>query len=231
MQPRENLGAVLTRARGRKSIKDLAREVGVHENTIGRYERGERLPDVKFLAAFAVATGESFSALLNACLKDAGIDGILVEDAHNSSPGQDEEHVHRRPSRSIPVVGLAECELEGWYRREDLAFATTAPPDLADPDAFAVIAVGISMVPEGVRAGHLCICSPAATPAPGDLVYLEERNGNASLKIFVGADAEWVEFRGYLPPDEAGAQAPYIDKRTRASLARIAPVVYVKRRL
>ncbi len=221
----------LARKRSGRSRQALAAKLGIHRETLGRYERGERLPDVKFLAAFAVATGESFSALLNACLKDAGVDGVLAEDAPDAVMGEDAEHVERRPSRSIPVIVLAKCGLKGWYRREDMAVTACAPPDLADPDAFAVIAVGTCMVPEGVRAGYLCVCSPAATPAPGDLVYLEERRGNASLKIFVSANAEWVEFKGYLPPDEAGSQAPYIDKRTRTSLARIATVVNIKRRL
>lgn len=209
----------------------MATAMKVAANTISNYEVGNRLPDVDFLAAFAAATGGSFSALLNARLKDAGIDGVLVEDSGDAFVGEHAEHFERRRSRSIPVVSLAECGLKGWYRREEMAVAATAPPDLADPDAFAVIAVGTCMVLEGVRAGYLCFCSPATTPAPGDLVYLEERSGNASLKIFVSADAEWVEFRGYRPPNEAGAQAPYIDKRTRASLARVATVVYVKRRL
>lgn len=227
------LGNLLRAARKRtgQSIQATAPKLDVSYNTLAGYERGERLPGAKFLAAFAVATGESFSALLNAGLKDAGIDGILVEDVHTAVMGEDVEHVEQQPSRSIPVIGLAECEIEGWYRRDEMEVAATAPPDLADPDAFAVIAVGTCMVLEGVRAGYLCVCSPATAPAAGDLVYLEERSGNASLKIFVSADSEWVEFRGYQPPDEAGTQAPYIDKRSRASLARIATVVYVKRRL
>ena len=179
-------------------------------------------------------TGNKNAATRAAALEAQGVrlsgDQASLIGAVFTSPTGNARQSQPRAS-SIPVVGLAECGLKDWYRREEMAVAASAPPDLADPDAFAVIAVGISMVPEGVLAGHLCICSPAATPAPGDLVYLEERNGNASLKIFDGADAEWIEFRSYLPPDEAGSQAPYIDKKTRASLARVATVVYVKRRL
>ncbi|KKK65121.1 hypothetical protein LCGC14_2977310, partial [marine sediment metagenome] len=69
-QKMSDLGGFLRNARGRRSIEVMAAEMGVNKNTLGGYERGERLPDVDFLAAFSLRTGESFARLLWARLKD-----------------------------------------------------------------------------------------------------------------------------------------------------------------
>lgn len=47
------VGAKIAEARGRQTQADFADRLGVHEGTLGRYERGERLPDAEFLAAMA----------------------------------------------------------------------------------------------------------------------------------------------------------------------------------
>lgn len=47
------VGARIGEIRGRSSQEVFGAELGVHENTLGRYERGERLPDAEFLAALA----------------------------------------------------------------------------------------------------------------------------------------------------------------------------------
>ena len=62
-------GQLLKHARGSRNLGDMAKLLNVHKNTLGMYERGERLPDVDFLARFAVATGEQFQPLLVARLK------------------------------------------------------------------------------------------------------------------------------------------------------------------
>ncbi|MEO5573122.1 MAG: LexA family transcriptional regulator [Gammaproteobacteria bacterium] len=45
-------------------IEAMARCVGVNKNTLGGYERSERLPDIEFLAEFALATDSDFQQLL-----------------------------------------------------------------------------------------------------------------------------------------------------------------------
>ena len=67
----ESLGGTLRRRRRAvdKTIADLARALGVNYNTLGGYERGEKLPDVDFLARFAQVTGSSFLDLLAARLR------------------------------------------------------------------------------------------------------------------------------------------------------------------
>lgn len=46
----------------------LAREIGVNRATVGRWERGERTPDRKYLPTIAKLTGASISELIG--LKD-----------------------------------------------------------------------------------------------------------------------------------------------------------------
>ena len=248
-----DLGGFLRNARGRRSIEVMAAEMGVNKNTLGGYERGERLPDVDFLAAFSLRTGESFARLLWARLKDVD-DGKLLAalEAQGTRLNPDRASLvdavlegprvavrsgpragldAAQASRSIPVIGLAECGLKGWYQNDAMAVRAACPSDLADHDAFAVIAIGSSLVPEGIRPGYLCICSPAARAGAGDAVYVEQADGTASLKIFVADGGGWVELRGYLPPEESGVQMLYTERLRRDRIARLAPVVYVKRRL
>ena len=47
------VGARIAEARGRQTQAEFADALGVHEGTLGRYERGERLPDAEFLEALA----------------------------------------------------------------------------------------------------------------------------------------------------------------------------------
>lgn len=49
----EQIGARITRVRGQQSQAAFARKLGVHKNTVGNYERGERKPDSDFLTALA----------------------------------------------------------------------------------------------------------------------------------------------------------------------------------
>lgn len=47
------VGGRIAEARGRMTQAEFAAQLGVHEGTLGRYERGERLPDVEFINALS----------------------------------------------------------------------------------------------------------------------------------------------------------------------------------
>jgi transcriptional regulator with XRE-family HTH domain len=49
------IGGRLTLIRGGKSQSAFAREIGVHKNTLGNYERGDRTPDGGFLTRLVLA--------------------------------------------------------------------------------------------------------------------------------------------------------------------------------
>lgn len=81
---KKELADLLVRQRGRRPVNEMARILNVHPNTLGNYERSERLPDVDFLAAFSVATATPFATLLNLRLKEserAEAQEILAGDA------------------------------------------------------------------------------------------------------------------------------------------------------
>lgn len=53
------VGERIASVRGRQTQDDFAKELGVHAGTLGRYERGERLPDAEFLVALSSKRGIS----------------------------------------------------------------------------------------------------------------------------------------------------------------------------
>lgn len=65
-----------TRKKTGKSIEAFAPEVGISRAALAMYERGERLPDVDFLAHLAKATGADFAELVRLRLEASGIEGI-----------------------------------------------------------------------------------------------------------------------------------------------------------
>jgi len=54
-------------------METLAPKLGVNKNTLAAYERGERLPDVDFLALFAARTGVEFGELLTLRMRESEI--------------------------------------------------------------------------------------------------------------------------------------------------------------
>ncbi|MBY0430069.1 MAG: hypothetical protein K2Q10_02645, partial [Rhodospirillales bacterium] len=95
----------------------------------------------------------------------------------------------------------------------------------------AVLAVGTSMVPAGLCQGYLCFCSPHDQPLAGDAVFIERMDGKASIKLFLSAGPEWVNVKGWLDADPNGHQEPYFEDIKRTQIKRLAPVIYVKRKL
>lgn len=67
------LADALRRGRSGESQTALAKRLGVHKNSLAMYERGERLPDVDFLAAFAAHTGVPFGELLQLRLHESEV--------------------------------------------------------------------------------------------------------------------------------------------------------------
>lgn len=63
-EPENTIGKELERVRKKRSRPDFSAIIGVHPNTLALYERGERLPEIDFLAVFADRTGADFNKLL-----------------------------------------------------------------------------------------------------------------------------------------------------------------------
>lgn len=132
---------------------------------------------------------------------------------------------------SIPVYGLATCGASGWYSPNPLAIRAQLSVKYKNHDSlFAVIAIGSSMIPEGIKEGYLLFCDPLVSPNPGDAVYVLNTDGTATVKQFVSNDGEWLVLRGWSDPDQAGHQKIYTDKRALRTIAAVSCVVIVQRR-
>lgn len=64
-----------TREKDGVNIPDMADRLGVNKNTLGAYERGERLPDIDFLISFANKTSEDFLLLLELRIRESKAPG------------------------------------------------------------------------------------------------------------------------------------------------------------
>lgn len=136
------------------------------------------------------------------------------------------------------VVGLAECSMSGWYTFGNTTLHTVAPVDVAkSKEGFAAIAIGDSMIPAGIEPGFLVFCDPTIKPREGDAVFVERTDGHASIKLYYGEDdvkgIPVLRLQGWLPqnPDDLSApQAPVKSEINLDTIARVATVVYVKRR-
>jgi SOS-response transcriptional repressor LexA len=131
--------------------------------------------------------------------------------------------------QEVPVIGLAACEVMGWFNPSPLAFRI---PLLVDhphtPELFAVLAVGESMLPEGIREGFVLYCDPGAPLNKNDVVYTESTDGRASIKKFLGQEGEHIVMQGWLDPDADGVQKPFTIKLSKAHIKVLAPVVVIK---
>ena len=201
----------------RISQADAAAAMGVSRQSYSFYESARRLPPLSALEQLCQTYDVTLSHLLG--------------DLLGPSPEATRPRLASTPA--LPVRSFAECGMKGWYQEAGtLAIATPRPADLSDPEAFAVMAVGTSLLPEGVKPGFICICSPAAPINNGDLVFALTRDDKACLKILSGQDDTWITLQGWLPPAGAGnEQQPYTERHRREHIQQLAAVIYVKRKL
>ncbi|MFV0347692.1 MAG: S24 family peptidase [Halodesulfovibrio sp.] len=136
------------------------------------------------------------------------------------------------PPEAMQVTGLAQCGVEGWECTRRMAVTTERLPGLG-PDAVAVLPVGDSMLPEGIREGFVCYCDPSREPEAGDAVYVEQADGSATIKLWHGSAERkgFVRLQGWLPRRNGGIQQPFDLEIAQEHIKRVAPVVYVKRRM
>ena len=129
----------------------------------------------------------------------------------------------------VPVMGLAECGLRGWYQESPTGLFASAPPAVAaDPDALAVFAIGESMRPAGIKPGDLVFCQSSDLRTPGEAVLVELTNGTMSLKQLLGTTTDWLHLQGWLDAEEGGVQMPYKDEWRRDQIKRIWRVAMVQ---
>lgn len=211
------------------SQKELAQKVGVSLTTIQNYEAGQ-FPKGEHLLSLASALSYSTDWLLTGVPQEGSSAVSLKEGAEETEqPSSSCESSAR--GRKVPIIGLAACGLSGWYNPGPLALSATFPVDHPySRDLFAVIAVGTSMQPEGIRQGFLLFCDPDVPLVPGDVVYVEKADGTASIKTYYNRDSQWLHLQGWLAPHEDGSQKPYREQVNLELVKRMACVFLVKRK-
>ncbi|HYW03287.1 MAG TPA: S24 family peptidase [Gammaproteobacteria bacterium] len=155
------LGDLLRRERGRVSITDMAARIGVNKNTLGAYERGQRLPDIEFLARFAQVTGGRFFDLFQARLASSA--SAAVREIAGEGPGSSPlENPAARSDFLLPPFA------------PDLTLDSVQKADSASPVGFRqwwLRRHGIE--DDRLMAAQITTDSMGPTVVPGDLVLLD----------------------------------------------------------
>ncbi len=219
---------------------ELAGKLGISSMSLSNYMKGLRAPDIILISRLAFE--------LNICLDwlVAGkgpkyVNGRSTEKTDENRHGWNHPVPVYAPTnddpwfnakwQEVPVIGLGNCGDSRWYSPGNMALRVSLPVDYPyNPNTFAVIAVGSSMQPEGIRQGYVLFCDPAASIEPGDAVYIEKLNGTASVKKFLKADDDKVHVQGWSDPGPDGRQDSYHELIDREEIRRMACVVIVKRK-
>lgn len=193
----------------RRSMGDMAASVGVERKSWERYEKGGSRPNSDVLMAL-VEQGISPEWLLTG-------QGAMLADLGG------------RPGGTVPVLGMAECGLRGWYQESPTGLYASAPPSVAAAgQGVAVVATGNSMRPAGINPGDMVFCADGPPPQAREAVLVELTDGLLSLKQWGGQRGDWVTLRGWLDADTGAVQMPYGDERRQDQISRIRRVVLVQ---
>ncbi len=216
----ETIGQRLQALRGKISRRSFAETLDLTESTLRNYESGLSLPNSNLLAKICETIGIEPRWLLTG-------QGPMRAGESAQTPL---EGAAPAMHRSIPVLGLASCGLKGWFNARPVALSLPLPAGQSNPAMFAVIAVGTSMQPEGIREGHVVLCDPNEELLEKEPVYVEKKDGTASIKIYRGQNDKWVFLQGWLEPAEDGTQKPYTEQLALETISKMAGVVMIKRR-
>lgn len=129
----------------------------------------------------------------------------------------------------IPVIGLAACNVVGWYTPQPIALHAPTPPYENPQNLFAIVAVGQSLIPEGIREGYLLYCDPTLEPHPGELICVHANDGTVTVKKFLSRDEEFIRMQGWNDVKD-GVQKVMNIGYANTYVKSVAVVVIVRRR-
>lgn len=232
-----NIQERLRMLRGDTSRRAFADKLGITESTLRNYEKGLSSPGYEFLIEIIKKLQINPSWLLTgqgAMYDTALMSGNEAKDSSWQAP----RHISTESDfwksahwQQVPVMGLASCGIEGWYNPSPLAMRLPLTVDYPySPELFAVIAVGTSMQPDGIRQGFVLFCDPVVQIESQDAVYIEQTDGTASIKKYLKTENDWIHLQSWLPPLENGDQTPHSEKLLRTVIKRMVCVVLVRRK-
>ncbi|MGD9638157.1 MAG: S24 family peptidase [Alphaproteobacteria bacterium] len=195
-----------------------AKKVGIPSGTFARIWNEGTVPKYEHLCKISDCCNINLNWLLKG-------EGLMKQD---NLTNKSAEH-------TIPVIGFASCGLSmGWLNEEKLDYQILVPQNIMDKKAFAIVAKGKSMIPEGIAENSTCIVAPSLLPIKGYPVYIKSivfNNGQktfvSSIKRFEGNKDNHLLLKGWLDPDEKGIQEPFVEQRESSSVDMFAPIVCV----
>jgi phage repressor protein C with HTH and peptisase S24 domain len=169
------------------SASGLARKAGLDPTAFNPSKRigpdgRARWPSTESVAKVLAATGagmDEFASLVTGNLRAAG-----------------------RPSRRIPLIGLAQAGSSGYF--DDGGYPVgggwdeISLPEVGDPNAYALEISGDSMEPV-FRDGDIVIISPSAPVRRGDRVVVRTKGGEVMAKELLRQSAKRVELASLNP--------------------------------
>lgn len=136
-------------------------------------------------------------------------------------------------SSPIPLIGLASCGVEGWSGK--MCLTVVAKPPTIGPGMIAVMAYGESMLPEGIGHGMTVYCDLHSPPVAGEPVYVEHKDGLATMKRYLGRGEEGgkpcIRLQGWYDKAGDAPQKPYQLWVHEGDVTCLAPVEFIRRRI
>lgn len=118
-----------------------------------------------------------------------------------------------------------------------MSIAVAVEPPKWHEGMIAVMASGESMLPAGIGHGQVCYCDTTVAPAVGEAVFVEQVDGSGTIKLFLGRSEqgngkEYIHLTGWLDKKVGNEpQEPFNLHVLPSHVKRMAPVIYVRRRL
>ena len=191
----------------------FAKKVGIPNGTFARMLAESAVPKYEHLCRIATACGVS-------------LDWLLLGKSENDSDAA--------PDVLLPVACVANCGLAQGAENDESAAAYIPAAYKGDPNAFAVLCRGQSMRPAGIDDGDICIVSPDSPIRIGFPALIRTKVPSApqykilsTVKRVDAVDRDSVTLTGWLDADESGHQDSFCEKRSRAVVVSMAPVVKI----
>lgn len=175
------------RARGLNQ-EELSRRLGIHRNSLVRYERGERGIDVELLVRIARELEISLHWL------------VTGEGEMDEAPQVPESE--RLPVRWIPVLGQVPAGFPSYTAEVILEYLPVPAATARHPQTFALVVQGDSMGPRLADGDRVIVCPDPSPPNRAIVVAIVDgettikelkitRQGRKSVHILVPANPDY----------------------------------------
>jgi SOS-response transcriptional repressor LexA len=213
-KPYAEIGTLLRNLRLRRGMSqfDLASAVGINNSYLSRIENGERRPSPKILKKFSESLQYPYDELVvTSGILSEDFVRATPSTVHNTSNGDNTADMLRQLLNQMQGGRPQQQQSNGFTSsRRELPVFDTIPAGLLkesnviepygdveklvlneseaafDPNAFALIVKGDSMVDAGILDGDTLIVSPATQAASGDVAVVRINRSNTGVKkVFI----------------------------------------------